>query len=411
MKTSKNTMITYSNNMRYFNLILLYMFLLTIITNLNSAFSTELTNEIHINWYNTNFSAVDVGVGSKGDVFVIGIDRNLYFYEFRTNQFILIEKDLKLKDKSFQRLDVDENGIPFVITNDSEIYFYSEKGKWVHLPGCARDIGVGKNQNLWKIGCNEDASGGFGIWNLFCFNNQKTNNDESSDNNNSYDQNNSAIKDNYISSSNKSVPSLIYEKLNNERKMNSSNNYRRNRYKVYQKDSTQINFEINKQNELEESISENYSNCFWLKSDAAGIRIDVGENGNPVIADKGGNLKIYNLNSKKTFEFEGVKVRDVTVSNDGIIFVTDFNDFSIYKLSYLRKKNIKDNDHERDNKNKKEVFISNLNSDNENLVDYESYQWTKISGKAFAISAGPYSQPFIVNREGLVMTSSKFGFN
>ncbi len=398
MKSSPNIPLTYLiNKSSYYKLLLLYSFLLTLITNLNLGFSSEIiTKEIQIYWFNTNFSALDLGVGLKGDMFVIGIDKNLYFYEFRTNQFILIEKDLKLKDKNFLRLDVDNEGIPFVVTEDSEIFFYSETGKWMHLPGCARDIGIGKNQNLWKIGCNEDL-GGYGIWNLFCFNSPK--NGQESINNKDY-------------MSNKSVPSLIYEKINNERKMNSGNSYRRHKYKVYHEDSTQINFQINRQNELEENLSENYSNCFWLKSDAAGIRIDVGESGNPVIADKGGNLKIYDVNSKRTYDFEGVKVRDVTVSNDGVIFVTDFNDFSIYKLGFLKKRKFTDKlNKDTEDEASSDVYISNLKAENEHEVDYENYRLTKTSGKATYISAGPYSQPFIINREGLVMSSSKFGFN
>ena len=371
----------------------IYLFALTLImTNLLKINSIEITNEISIDWFDTNFTAADIGVGSKGDVFVIGIDKNLYFYEFRTNLFILIEKDFKLKDKNFLRVDVDDKGIPFVVSEDLEIYFYSDKGKWVHLPGCARDIGIGKNRNLWKIGCNEELEG-YGIWNLFCFNTQKNFEEKTNEHINS-------IKN----AGSKSVPSLIYEKLDHERKMKSSNHYRRNKYRVYQQESTKINFGLKNQNEDFENSNEDYLDCFWLKSDAAGIRIDVGENGYPLIADKGGNLKIYNMNSKKTFFFEGVKVRDVTVSNDGIVFATDFNDFSIYKLSFFKKAKLGES-------NEKEVYVSNLKVDDEDCVDFENYRWTKISGKAISISAGPYSQPFIINREGLVMTSAKFGYN
>lgn len=388
----------YSISQNYF---LLFIFVI-LMHELHITNSIEITNEISIDWYNTNFSAVDIGVGSKGDVFTIGIDKNLYFYDFKMNQFILIEKDYKLKEKNFMRLDIDENGIPFVVTEDLEIYYYSDKGKWIHLPGCARDIGIGKNFNLWKIGCNEEIEG-YGIWSLFCFNGEKNYVNNKYDNYKAGNENLNNIKNGGA----KSVPYLIYEKLNNEKKMKStSNHYRRHKYQVNNKDSTQINYKLKKQNEVysDGNSKEEYTDCFWLKSDAAGMRIDVGENGFPVIADKGGNLKILNLNKKKTFYFEGVKVRDLTVSNDGIIFATDFNDFSIYKLSFIKMSNIKDSQD-------KQVYISNLNEYNENDLDLENYQWTKITGKALSISAGPYSQPFVINREGLVMTTAKFGFN
>jgi len=347
--------------------------------------SFESKTELMVGWFNTNFGAIDIGVGSKGDVFVLGIDMNLYFYEFKTNNFILVDKDYKLRDTNFIRLDVDENGIPFVITEEYEIYFYSEQGTWIHLPGCARDIGIGKSNNLWKIGCNEEIEG-YGIWNLFSFNNQK-NNDLNKINFNGF-------------KNNKNVPLLISEKINIQRKL--KNTYKRNKYRIT-RESTQINFKLKDENN-NEYTNENYSDCFWLKSDTSGIRIDVGENGNPVISDKGGNLKIYDNNSRRTYFFDGIKVRDVSVSNDGIIFVTDFNDFSIYKLTVWKK-----------NKNKSEEreggYISNINSLDDEDIDYENYEWIKIFGKAISISSGPYSQPFIINREGLVWTSSKFDFN
>ena len=81
---------------RFFKSIII---LLTIILSINiccsseSEYSNNKIKDITVYWYNTDFAAIDIGVGSKGDVFVIGIDKNLYYYELKTNNFILIEKD------------------------------------------------------------------------------------------------------------------------------------------------------------------------------------------------------------------------------------------------------------------------------------------------------------------------------
>jgi hypothetical protein len=375
LKKKKNN--NYGNNFKK-NYFILYLVLIRLIT-LDMIYANNSDREINVFWYTTNFSAVDIGVGSKGDLFTIGIDKNLYLYEFNTNEFIKIERDTLTLDKEFNRVDVDDNGNPYVITSDFQIYTYDHFGNWIHLPGCGKDIGIGKNNNFWKIGCNEEIDGN-GAWSLFCFNNINI----EDKNINLYD--------------NKEIP------FNNQNK----NNYQKkiiifdNKYYGY---SNRKYIQRGKENKLSFNLHslggyrDGNSDCFWIKSDTSGVRIDVGQNGHPVLADREGNLKIYSEVSKKTLVFQGIKVRDVTVSNDDIIFVTDFNDFSIYKLGFKKK------DDEIEN------YFNKFLDNKTHYVEEHNYEWIKLSGKGTNISAGPYSQPFVIDREGILLSSSKFGFN
>ena len=188
---------------------------------------------------------------------------------------------------------------------------------------------------------------------------------------------------------------MIYRNIEKEEKLKKINKrYYGNRKNFNMK-------EINSNN----NISNIYKDSFWIRSEASGIKITPDNNSDIFLIDKERNFKFYKHLSKQTFIFQGIKARDLTFSNEQNIFLTDFNDFSIYKLEIKNpKRNI-------------EVFIeeyfSTFKSKGEGtfFVNDNFFEFFKLEGKAVCITAGPYSQPFIIDREGLVQSSSKFGFN
>ena len=112
--------------------------------------------------------------------------------------------------------------------------------------------------------------------------------------------------------------------------------------------------------------------CYWFRIDGGGVRIDVAPSGWPYVINADQQLQGYDGTDWVTIS--GIKFIDVTVSNEGLVFAIAM-DGTIYKV----------------------------NSDNTlTCIDNE---------KAFAITAGPYSQPFIVNSQKKVLTTSKLGFN
>jgi hypothetical protein len=340
---------------------------------------------ININWYSLNFSALDLSVSSKGDLFTIGIDKNLYFYEFRENKFIEISKNLETINENFIKVETNEFGNPFVVTENNEIFTFNEFGNWEKLPGCAKDIGVGENNNIWKVGCNEDILG-YGIWYLFF--NHKNYNDN----------------DNY---NNRGVPSLIYKFINEEEKYKKlKKNYFNGRNRNFNPNFNYIIFNNDNNNNINNNFKENiYKNSFWIRSEASGIKLIPDNYSNIFLIDKERNFKFYKSLTNQIFIFSGIKARDFTISNEKNIFLTDYNDYNIYKLQiknpYIKLEDFCDK------------YFSKFKNEGEGIffIDENIFEFLKLEGKAISISAGPYSQPFIIDREGLIQSSSKIGFN
>ncbi len=105
--------------------------------------------------------ATDIGVGARGDAWVIGIEHvegGHPIYRWSGN-------DWQLMPGGAVRIDVDPQGVPWVINSENHI-FRLRTGGWERLPGLARDIGVGPNGSVWVVGITP-TEGGFTIhrWN------------------------------------------------------------------------------------------------------------------------------------------------------------------------------------------------------------------------------------------------------
>ena len=121
-------------------------------------------------WSQSSIIAQDVGVSPEGDIYVVGIDGRLYKYDFAFNTYLKIVSEPDLD--TITRVSVDQDGTPYVVTSCGATYYLSCENKWVQLPGCATDIGVGFCGHVWKTGCDARKDG-FGIWKLICTGKEK----------------------------------------------------------------------------------------------------------------------------------------------------------------------------------------------------------------------------------------------
>lgn len=222
--------------------------------NLNSA------QYFNVNWSNSNFvGASDVGVGSEGHTYVVGLDGKLYSHDFLANTYILVKGNTDIP--AISRVNVDTDGIPYVVCTTGDTFYLDCNNNWIQLSGCASDIGVGRGGEVWKIGCDGRA-GGFGIWKLFC----------------------SCKCD-----------------CGNERKCL--------KYKLM--------------NYVSNASSIKQSKCFWYRVEGGASRLDVTPDGNPwVVTDKG---DIYGYDGVNWHYVKGVVGRDIAISNDYMAFVVGLN--------------------------------------------------------------------------------------
>lgn len=277
--------------------------------NLKQTFTKKL-KKIKVNWFNTKLKAKDLGVNSQGDLYVVGVDGKLYKYEFITDSWSQMEGDFELT--KINRVDVNWDGMPYVINEIGETFFLGCDHKWTRLPGCATDIGIGRGGEVFKTGCDRRNTG-YGIYRLFC-----------------------------------TCPTTCcYKGCMNWRKLS--------RFSWTHKSDER--------------------NCDWFRIEGNGIKIDVAPSGNPYTIDVSGSILSYDGTIWKKVLTPSLAF-DLTLSNEGILFYTG-QDGKIYK---------------------------NINESNGT--------WSILTGEADAITAGPFSQPWIIrNSDKSVVGTSKFEYN
>jgi len=120
-----------------------------------------------ITFIKLDFAALDVGCGSEGDVCAVGTNKRLYCYDFVQNKWDLIPGNDEITD--IVAVDVDDDGKVYIVALCG-IYHLDCHEKWVKLPGSGKDIGVGVNFDVWKIGNDKESesSNNYGVWKLFC---------------------------------------------------------------------------------------------------------------------------------------------------------------------------------------------------------------------------------------------------
>lgn len=98
--------------------------------------------------------ATDIGVGARGDAWVIGIDQVAGGHSI----YRWAGSDWQIVPGGAARIDVDPRGVPWVVNSASQILRLGPGG-WQQMPGLARDIGIGANGAVWVIGVTPVAGG------------------------------------------------------------------------------------------------------------------------------------------------------------------------------------------------------------------------------------------------------------
>jgi hypothetical protein len=117
-----------------------------------------LSSFAHAQWQQMPGRGTDIGVGARGDVWVLGTDRvNGGFSIHRWR-----DADWERIDGGAVRIDVDPQGRPWVVNTAGDI-LRREGADWRRLPGRARDIGIGANGAVWVVGV-DPAPGGYALY-------------------------------------------------------------------------------------------------------------------------------------------------------------------------------------------------------------------------------------------------------
>lgn len=115
--------------------------------------------------------------------------------------------------------------------------------------------------------------------------------------------------------------------------------------------------------------------CFWFKLDQKAIRISLSPKGTLYFIDN--NAYVYVSDGLETRKVMGIKASDISVSNDGSLFITRILDKFVYLIR-----------------------------DVENLDGYDCIQ-----ADAIAIQVGPLNLPFVIADNNSVYFTSKYAFN
>lgn len=115
-------------------------------------------------WKSAGGCAKDIGAGSDNGIWIIGCEPSanglgneiFYWNNPGWNKF----------SGGAIRIAVEPTGHPWVITSNSTNNIFERNGSsWQGIGGCARDIGVGSDENVWVIGCKKVSDGvNYEIW-------------------------------------------------------------------------------------------------------------------------------------------------------------------------------------------------------------------------------------------------------
>jgi len=271
----------------------------------------EKTKPRIVTFTKMDFRGIDVGCGSEGDICAVGLDYQLYCYNFYLDTWDLMPLNDEITRVT--RVDVDDFGRIYIIA-DCGIFTLDCYDKWVKLPGTGVDIGVGVNFDVWKIG-GESIGKNWGVWKLFC-------------------------------------------ECTCECKCE--------RYC--------LRFRKIKYNVCEPIVRRR---CYWFRADLYGVNVDVFPNGDAAVVNY--DHKVFIVDSVTMLAKklnDSVKAVDVTVGNDGILYVTDI-------FNHIHK------------------YIPSNNT------------WVKVTEAtvdAFRLCAGPYNLITYVGKFSWIYTSTRYNY-
>jgi hypothetical protein len=230
------------------------------------------------NWLDTGIDAIDLSISSEGDLFIIATDNRIYQYDHLSNTYSLLHADNEVTQP--KRISATSQGTPFVLSASGEIYYLSYYNHWIKLPGCATDISIGRNGDIWKLGCHQLHNGGYSISKLLCNNNEIT----------------------FTSP----IINVEREHVRFRRSWGDAETF-----------NTFINYDV-LPNEFQYKDDIIYEQCHWVDIEGEGTRIAVGVNGEPYIIAPGGIVMKYE--SPSWTGIYGQAALDLDISNEGVLF-------------------------------------------------------------------------------------------
>ena len=230
------------------------------------------------NWLDTGIDAIDLSISSEGELFIIATDKRIYQYDHLSNIYSLLHADNEVTQP--KRISVTTQGTPFVLSASGEIYYLSYHNHWTKLPGCGTDISIGRNRDIWKLGCHQLHNSGYSISKLSC-NNEIT----------------------FTSP----IINVEREHVPFKRSWGDADTF-----------NTFVNYDI-LPNEFQSKDDIIYEQCHWVDIDGEGTRIAVGINGEPYIITPGGIVMKYE--SPSWTGIYGQAALDLAISNEGVLFI------------------------------------------------------------------------------------------
>ncbi len=104
-------------------------------------------------------------VSYEGDLYAINQDNNLYYYDELRNQFQKL-KSLENNNMTLSFAVVTSDKTPYGIDQEGNTYYMNNQ-TWIQLPGCATMIALGREGEVYKLGCDR-KEGGYEVFMLFC---------------------------------------------------------------------------------------------------------------------------------------------------------------------------------------------------------------------------------------------------
>ena len=112
--------------------------------------------------------------------------------------------------------------------------------------------------------------------------------------------------------------------------------------------------------------------CSWFRIEGSGIKIEVDINGLPIVLTEDNSIFRYDGVNYK--HISDIKAIDIAISNENVLFAVSLD----HKLYILK--------------------------------DVLNEEWSIVAGIAKEICVGPYSQPFAINLNNLIYTTTSLGY-
>lgn len=100
-------------------------------------------------WEFLSGEALDIGVSTTGDAWVIGLNQGIYYWTEKTLSWTKV-------DGAAVRIAVGPDNIPYVVNRNNNVYRWNGRS-WTQLSGSATDVGVGADGSVFIISTDQNV--------------------------------------------------------------------------------------------------------------------------------------------------------------------------------------------------------------------------------------------------------------